>query len=146
MSENMEERLEEMEAKKTKLEELINQRQKQINARAAKLKEDIEERFQPKEIIREYPLTTASVLFGAGFVIARSFGEHTPKPPHHPPVEATPPPASAHSADSSKKSDGNLSGIASELAFEFLNAMKDVLLSYAIEYATEKFKEKISTK
>ncbi|ACF12955.1 hypothetical protein Ctha_0484 [Chloroherpeton thalassium ATCC 35110] len=152
MNEVMEERLAEMEQRKEQLEELINQRQAQINRRAATLKKDIEARFQPKEVIRQYPLASAGMLFGIGVAIGGWLKKDSPQHAVHSmastpaaPRAAQPQPApNYHHAP--PKQQSKLSGLASDLAFDFLNAMKEVLVSYAIEYASEKFKEKASPK
>lgn len=129
MSDQLNDRLKDIESKKAQLESLISEKKEHIHQRATDFKHEIEGRFNPEEIIRKNPVTSVGVSFGVGFVVGslikRSNRNSTPVSR---PIQSA----------SHQKSDKNISRFVSDFAYDFFDAIKDVAINAAIEYVSSK--------
>ncbi|NTW49029.1 MAG: hypothetical protein HGB19_04705 [Chlorobiales bacterium] len=132
MSENFEDRIRDIESRKRSLEDQINQRQEEISRRATHLKDEIEDRLRPEEIIRKHPVAAMGVTFGAGFLLARLItgGSH-----QHSPAQQSAPRSGKH-----------VSNLMSDMTYDFLSAAKDMALGYAVDYASQLIQSKLENK
>ncbi len=137
MSENLDERLKDMELKRTELENLISEKKEKLHQRASNFKQQLEDRVNPEEIIRNNPVTSVGASFGVGFVIGALIkrsgsgsGSVSTKPPR---------PSSA--SYSKKNPDKNFSRIFSEFSYDLFDAFKDVAITAIMDYASSKLSE-----
>lgn len=124
--------IERLESKKAELENLISEKTEQIQQRATNLKNEIEDRVNPEEIIRNNPVTSVGVSFGIGFVIG-SIIKRSSKSDNH-----TTKSAQNHPKNYSEK---NLSRFISEFTYDVFDAFKDLAIGALVDYASTKFSD-----
>lgn len=132
MSQSFEDRIKDIESRKRNLEDQISQRQEEISRRAANLKDEIEDRLRPEELVRKHPVAAMGVTFGAGFLLARLITSTFRQGSQ----------ASAPVQQSGKR----VSSLMSDMAYDFLSAAKDMALGYAVDYASQLVQSKLENK